>query len=238
METARHKPGKSDPSRADRTKDYAYKKEFYRSREVARDYDAHRFGSPKRARRNVKKWRTILRALDRTDGVSSILDLPCGTGRFTGHLADVGYEVVGSDISLDMMQVARTTIGRLPGLHGYLQADAERLPMREDSVDCVMSIRFLFHVDSATRVRMLREFGRVSRRWLILDYRHKYSFRYATWTIRRLLGLTRERLDRVSRRQMEQEMRDAGLRILNVFPVTRVFSDKWIVVGEIGVDPR
>ena len=53
-----------------------------------------------------------------------------------------------------------------------MQANAEHLPLRNDSLDCVVCIRFMMHVDPATRVRMLREFHRVSRRWVIIDYRH------------------------------------------------------------------
>ncbi len=94
--------------------------------------------------------------------------------------------MVGSDISIEMMQQA----AKLPAVQhaniaGYVRADAEALPFRTKSADCLMSIRFLFHVDSETRRRMLREFGRVSRRWVIADYRHKYSLRYGVWKVSR-----------------------------------------------------
>ena len=49
---------------------------------------------------------------------------------------------------------------------------------------------------------MLREFGRVSRRWIIADYRHRYSFRYGVWKIARTLGLTRRPFERVSVKSM------------------------------------
>jgi hypothetical protein len=95
----------------------------------------------------------------------------------------------------------------------------------------VVCIRFLFHVDSATRVRILREMNRVSRRWLIVDYRHRYSNRYVLWRLRRSLGLTKTDLPRVSRAQLQQEFRDAGPVVQDIIPVVRFFSDKWIVVG-------
>jgi len=226
------KPSKSDVSRPGRAGDYAFKKRFYRDPAVALDYDFHRFGSGRRARRNARKWRTILAALKRTTGVETVLDLPCGTGRFTGHLAVRGLQVVGCDISREMMQVARDKTSSVDGVRGYLQSDAERLPFRTDSLDCVVSIRFLFHVDAATRVRILREMGRVSRRWLILDYRHRYSVRFLRWRLRGIFGLSRDPLPRVSRGQLEQEFRDAGLAVTRIFPVARFFSDKWIVLGE------
>jgi len=234
-DTGERRPGKDDPSRARRGAGYAYKKRFYQSEEVARDYDFHRWGSPERARRNLHKWRTIQRALTLTEGVHSILDLPCGTGRFTGGLAKSGYDVVGADISSEMMQVARERLGPVPRLHGYVRADAESLPFDSGTFDCVMSIRFLFHVDQRTRISMLRDMARVSRRWLILDYRHKYAYRYVMWRIRRALGLTKTSLERISRGALEAELAEAGIRIVSILPVARVFSDKWIVVGEKSV---
>jgi SAM-dependent methyltransferase len=225
------KPSDLDPSKP-KPLSYSYKKQFYRSSDVAEDYDRHRFSTPRRQARNLRKWRTIVAALERTSGVSSILDLPCGTGRFTGDLADLGYRIIGSDISYEMMRVAKKKMGSREGITGFVQADAERLPLPDSSVDCVLSIRFMFHVDSATRVRILREMGRISRRWIIVDYRHRYSLRYARWKLKRILGLTRKPFDRVSRAQLEQELSDAGIAIRAVLPVTRIFSDKWIVVGE------
>ncbi len=232
-------PSRDDPSKP-KQHGYEYKKQFYQSSEVAADYDEHRFRTPKRMRRNARKWAAIQKALALTNGVKTVVDLPCGTGRFTGHLARAGYEVVGSDISAEMMQQA----AKLPSVQhanikGYVRADAEALPFRTKSTDCLMSIRFLFHVDPQTRRRMLREFGRVSRRWIIADYRHKYSFRYGVWKLSRALGLTRRPFERVSVKSMKSEFEDAGLRVAKIVAVRRWLSDKWVVLAEAGhIDPE
>jgi SAM-dependent methyltransferase len=232
------KPGKSDPSRP-REDGYEYKRDFYRSAQVAEDYDFHRFSSPERQKRNARKWAAIRKALSSTTGVRTILDLPCGTGRFTGALARDGYEVIGSDISLEMLQKAatvelgRTGDGKPPTVHGYVQANAEHLPLRDACLDCVVCIRFMMHVDGATRVRMLKEFRRVSRRWVVVDYRHKYTFRYLLSHTFGKLGLGRTPLDRVSREGLEQEFRDAGFAVREVVRVSApLLSDKWVVLAE------
>ena len=231
------KPSRDDPSKP-KAHGYAYKKQFYQSAEVAADYDEHRFRTPKRIRRNVRKWNAIQKALALTNGVKTIVDLPCGTGRFTGDLARAGYQVVGSDISVEMMQQAAKLLSH-NNIRGYVRADAEAMPFPAKSVDCVMSIRFLFHVDPQTRRRMLREFGRVSRRWIIADYRHKYSFRYGIWKIARTLGLSKRPFERVSVKSMKAEFEDAGLRVVKIVPVRRWLSDKWVVLAESGhTDPE
>ena len=229
------RPGKSDPSRP-REDGYDYKRDFYRSSQVAEDYDFHRFSSPERQKRNARKWAAIRAALREATGVRTILDLPCGTGRFTGALAREGYEIIGSDISLEMLHKAaaqESQNGPQLSIRGYVQANAEALPLRNDALDCVVSIRFMMHVDPVTRVRMLREFGRVSRRWVIVDYRHCYTFRYVlTHTLGRL-GLGRTPLSRVSRKELDQEFATAGFAIRKVIRVsTPLLSDKWIVLAE------
>jgi len=226
------KPSRNDVSKP-KVEEYAYKKEFYRDAAVAADYDQHRFMTPKRKRRNARKWRAIQRALDKTTGVRSVLDLPCGTGRFTGDLAGSGLKVIGGDISLQMMREAAAS-RRLDnaGILGYVQADAEALPFSSESIDCIVSIRFMFHVDPVTRRRILREMGRISRRWLVVDYRHRYSARWVLWRVRHALGLLRQTPERVSRGGLRSEFDDAGLQIRSVIPVRRWLSDKWIVLAE------
>src|SRR3954470_6705548 len=117
------RPGKSDPSRP-REDGYDYKREFYRSSTVAEDYDFHRFSSPERQKRNRRKWAAIKKALSNSTGIRTILDLPCGTGRFTGAMAREGFEIVGSDISMEMLhKAASIPDGKQPAIRGYVQAN-------------------------------------------------------------------------------------------------------------------
>lgn len=226
------RPSKQDPS-TPKADGYAYKKDFYQSDAVAEDYDRHRFTTPARQRRNLREWNTTLRALQRAAGTRVVLDLPCGTGRFTGNLALAGYEVIAADISVPMMrQAAAKPELAHDNVIGFVQADAEHIPLGTGSVDCVMSIRFMHHIDPQTRRRILREMGRVSRRWLAAEYHHRYAPRWVVWRIATALGLRRKPLAHVSRRQLQSEFRDAGLSIVDVLATRRGLSDKWIVLAE------
>jgi SAM-dependent methyltransferase len=70
-----------------------------------------------------------------------LLDIGCGAGRNAMPLAQLGWDVLGIDLSWPMLEAAA---GRARGaaaagrLHLAL-ADMDRLPVRDDSVDCVVA---------------------------------------------------------------------------------------------------
>lgn len=102
---------------------------------------------------DVRWRRRTVRSLRLGPG-SLVLDLACGTGDLCRDLADHGLRPVGADLSLGMLQAARTTAP-------LVQADALRLPVGDagaDGVTCGFALRNL--VDLAP---FLRELGRVVR---------------------------------------------------------------------------
>jgi SAM-dependent methyltransferase len=158
----------------------------------------------------IRQWNAIQKALAGTDGVKTIADLTPGGARFTGQLAKAGYQVIGGDRKLPTSQH--------DDIRGDGHADADALPFASKSVDCVMSVRFPLHVDADARRQLLREFGRISRRWVIADYRHHFS---------------------ISASRMKSEFEDAGLRIAHAIPVRRFLSNQWLVLAESGfTDPQ
>jgi len=213
---------------------YSLRKQHYRDNDIASGYDDLRFGG-RRGRRNAAKWRAIKRALDHAGDVQAILDIPTGTGRFVAQLAHEGYSVVGSDISREMMLVGRDKLRDLDDAAiCFSQCDGESLPFRDATFDCVITIRFLFHLTSEARVKVLREFSRVTRRWVVADYRHRYSLRYLKQVVGRRFGLRGPVEPRVSRAEMNGELAAAGLQVSRVFRIAPVFSDKWVVLCERG----
>ena len=89
--------------------------------------------------------------------VGTALDAACGTGRHTAYLAELGHRVIGVDQSADMLSVAAA---RLPEVD-FRQADLERLPLADDSVNLVVCALALTHVPQLAPV--MAEFARVLR---------------------------------------------------------------------------
>ncbi len=82
----------------------------------------------------------LLRSIDTTKLNGTLLDLGCGTGFLTGELlAHSSHEtIIALDIALSMLQ---TTQAKLADKHDiiYVCADAEQLPLVEQSIDSVIS---------------------------------------------------------------------------------------------------
>jgi ubiquinone/menaquinone biosynthesis C-methylase UbiE len=221
---------------------YEHAKRRYRDSVVATTYDSSRFLSAQGQKRNRHTLAAIQRAFDKAASlgtpVRGCLDLPCGTGRLFPWLLQGQLRFVGADISLEMMRVARTKISAMSSgvvPCALVQCDGEHLPFMDRSVDAVFSIRFMFHAPREVRVRILQEMARVSRRWLIADFRHCYNWR---WCFRRLchsLGLAKHMGEVWSRASLRREAAEAGLRVVGIFSPRRglsFFSDKWIVLLE------
>ncbi|MCO5171730.1 MAG: class I SAM-dependent methyltransferase [Planctomycetes bacterium] len=98
-----------------------------------------------------------------------VLDMGCGYGTTTAHLAAAGFECVGVDLDPGPLRVARA---RSPG-DRYVRADAERLPFADATFETVVWRDALHHFfGEADFDRVVAEVRRVSRpgaRFVVLD---------------------------------------------------------------------
>lgn len=92
-------------------------------------------------------------------GSGYALDVGCGMGTEAGHLASIGWRVVGVDLS----RVAVAGAARLnPGPH-YLRADLLRLPLRASSCDAALDRGCFQYLARSERFGYEAELGRVLR---------------------------------------------------------------------------
>ena len=57
-----------------------------------------------------------------------VLDIACGAGRYARALAALGMRVTGTDLSAELLSVARLASPNLPGTPAYCRIDSRRLP--------------------------------------------------------------------------------------------------------------
>ena len=110
----------------------------YDKTDIHRDYDKAR----KLPDATVRMWLDRIEVHCGESKIGRILDVGCGTGRFSTALSNrFGARVYALDPSRKMLSIARSRIS--PGV-SLIAGDAERLPVRSSSMDIIF-LSMVFH---------------------------------------------------------------------------------------------
>lgn len=200
------------------------KRNAWRDAKVAAEYEARRFGSPLQRLKHRHDEALVLTLLGRAGTIERVLDLPCGTGRLFPALAAAGHRVTGADVALEMMRAGRAA--RPEPRVALVQADATRLPFQDDAFDAVVSQRFLFHLERPIRLAVLRELARVARVAVIGQVRVRGTAKHLGRYLRSRVGLAARYRPSHGRSELVAELAEAGLELVELRPVSLLFSDK------------
>lgn len=180
----------------------------------ARDDEQVRFWSRDQSRRRRPDHPVIeavygrrahfLRTLVNDVANPSVLDVGCGNGAMTHHLAGKFSRVCPVDFSTAMLRELDDHVG--------ICAEASLLPFAPRSFDLVVASHLLHHMPAASRTSALREFGRIARRWVVVyepNRNNPLVFLFSLLKKSERLSL------RFSRGYMEDAFRSAGLNVLD-----------------------
>ncbi len=163
----------------------------------------------------VRDSRALVEGLrDRIDAEARVLDLGCGIGRMTAQLTDRFAEVVGVDVSPEMVDKARELHGGAANLRFEANNGADLGDFEDDSFDLVFSYSVLPHLPPSVLRAYFAEVNRVLRPggW----------FRYQFWT--GPTGRAHADNDTLNIRVYDHETfaglnREAGFRVHEVEPI-------------------
>ena len=180
----------------------------------AANYRDRRFGRSQHGRTvDAAERRIVGETLDRLGIRGPVLDVPCGTGRFVAVFARAGCDVLAGDVSADMLALARRAAAEAGGVCRCVALDARRLPVPDRSMEMAFAMRLLHRVrDPAERVAVLKELGRVSRRWVLFSFYNRRSGRG-------LRDRMRGRYPGETRSAIRRDAAEAGLRVERFLPV-------------------
>lgn len=189
--------------------------------------------------RRLSTWREISmarKALVMAGRPGTVLDLPCGTGRFWDMLTEEPRrKIFAADNSQAMidtgLKMRRPEV--VARIEKAFQCSAFDTGLPDNFVESVFCIRLLHHIQKSTdRVLMLKEFGRISSGTVIVSLWVDGNFR--AWRHqqkqdrkRREQGVDAPR-DRflIKQSDIEREFSDAGLEIIGHVDFLK-YWDKW-----------
>lgn len=168
-----------------------------------------------------REIRCVERALDAAGASGTILDLPCGAGRFAPSVGRRADRYVASDFSLPMI---RLCLGVAGGGDAFL-ADAHRIPLADRAVDGVAAIRLIHHFpDADERRALLAEFCRVADRFLVLTFLDAGSVKQRLHRLKRRFRGRPHRRATVSRADLAADLAAHGFRPVAFFSLSTLFS--------------
>ena len=171
--------------------------------------------------RRLSDWRdqqVARKALELAGNPKTVLDLPCGTGRFWSLLAeDKERKIIACDYSQDMIDIGmRHRASSITERISTLQSSAFQLDLPDGAVDNIFCIRLLHHIgDSNDRLKLLAELSRVTRSTVIISLWVDGNVK--AWRRRQLEAKRPRRHYQnrfvIPREQIEKEFEQAGFEI-------------------------
>lgn len=142
----------------------------YRSRQRASEYKENQTNALSWARFSTwREQRILFRELSRyrwSDG-DRLLDIPCGTGILGRLLQRLPFNIVASDISPEMMDLAREEYPH-DRFIGSAQADITKTGFHNGMFACVVTLGFLHRVPLEIKWATLSEIAALSNRVVII----------------------------------------------------------------------
>jgi len=201
-----------------------FSKKYHSAEHANQYYSKHVSGFWRRLSTRLEQ-RIARKALIQSGNPGSVLDIPCGAGRFWNVLVEhPSRKLYAMDNSQHMIDVALARQGPYSARFETQQASAFAIPLTDNAVECVFCIRLMHHIGRhEDRLALLQEFSRVASDSIIISL--WVDANYLAWRRRR--HETHREGHRYQNRSVipasvfESEVAASGLRIerrLDLFP--------------------
>ncbi len=183
-------------------------------------YDEQR--SRKYQDRKPTKHNAEMQLLDRAFALippgHRVLDVPCGGGRVSVHLAQKGYKICAADLSDAMIEITRENFKNNDIVATVEKQDVESFTFKDGAFDTIVSFRLFHHFpDREIRARVVRQLCRVAGKNVVLSYFSPLSFTSAKNRLRSALGGKKSTKYATSLAEIEGYFQSEGFRLVKDF---------------------
>lgn len=172
--------------------------------------------------KHKRELKCIKRALSDIKKNSLLLDLPCGAGRLSYVLNDLGYRVVGADYSTHMIHYAQMPLvsgQKVAKNISFEQQDVVNIKHPSNTFDVVVCNRLFHHYPaSESRRAALKELARVSQGPVIVSFFNSNSLS-AWWSKIRNTLRNKKPVDRqpIPFQDFKKDIAACGLKIQKTY---------------------
>lgn len=209
--------------------------EYYKDVEVAERYDRARFSTLSGRVFNRLEKLNIRRAFRDLPRSLTIVDIPCGTGRLSEVLVDMGFRVIGVDISPAMLEVARRKLAGREDRFETVVCDARRLPQLGRHFDAALCARVLMHFPLQEQIEFLRGIVSATDRRVVFTQSYSTAYQRLRRQVKRLLGHQKPSAYPIDGSELRALMQGTGLKEQRRHRVLPAISESIAVVASVEV---
>ncbi len=171
-----------------------------------------------KAGKHLAEMRLVDRAFAGVPKTHRVLDVPCGGGRVTIHLAKSGYNMTAADLSDPMIAIARENISAERLNCAIERQDIEKLAYQDRAFDSVISFRLFHHFPTPEiRQRAVMELCRVARKYVVLSYFSPRSITSLKRKLRQAFGGKKSQKFSTPLFELEGYFQKAGFQLVRDF---------------------
>jgi len=171
-----------------------------------------------KAGKHLAEMRLVDRAFALIPQNHRVLDVPCGGGRVTIHLAKSGYNMTAADLSDPMIAIARENISTAKLNCAVERQDIEKLALADKAFDTVISFRLFHHFPTPEiRQRAVMELSRVARKYVALSYFSPRSITSLKRKLRQAFGGKKSQKFSTPLFEVEGYFQKAGFQLVRDF---------------------
>jgi 2-polyprenyl-3-methyl-5-hydroxy-6-metoxy-1,4-benzoquinol methylase len=203
----------------------------YKDIAVAERYDRERFSRATGRMFNALEKVHIRRAFKDVPRDATVMDLPCGTGRFAEVLLEQGFKVTGIDISPAMLHVAQRKVQRFGDKFETRVADVRELAKQEQKrYDVALCARVLMHFPLEEQITFLRSVAALTRRRVIFTQSLSTPYHRTRRSLKKLIGNPPPAMYPINEAELKALLAGAGLReVRRIRPMALVTESIFVI---------
>jgi len=209
-------------------------KNAYRNKSKAKEYQDQYIKGTKWARFTMWRQKGLIEKLlyiCNLENHDKVLDMPCGTGYIGDILSRKKASIVASDISLEMMELAKYEYYS-SDFHGFVQADIINSPFPNEAFKCVIVLALMHRLPGDVRKIVLSEIVRISNKFVIISYSvESLAQRLKKLVLLRFKPSHKPAPSSIPFEEMHSEMSIAGLRVIKVYHIAYFLSSKVVFLA-------
>jgi 2-polyprenyl-3-methyl-5-hydroxy-6-metoxy-1,4-benzoquinol methylase len=205
---------------------------YYQGVDVAQTYDQIRFTSLAGKSFDALEKRYVRKAFRDLRRGSTIVDVPCGTGRLAEVLLEDGFRVVGIDVSAAMLAQAKQKLARFEDRFKCRAVDVMQPDLPADNrYDAALCARVLMHYPLHDQIVFLRNVANLVQGQIVFTQSWVSTYQTLRHSIKRLLHHQSPVRYPLSRDNMARLLAGAGLHEKRTLRPCRLLTEEVIVVA-------